>query len=819
MARSRRWLLIAAVFVGAWLLSRWLTDAVIESHARPSLAKNSLQESPANRGRSSPSLPSTQTSSLSGAVRTAAGAPIAGALVCAAWAHDDLISGQKPSCTKTDADARYQLDDLRLGAYFVTASAAGFLSSAPPGASPLVLAAQSHRGVDIVLAPGGALLAGVVLDAAGGVVPNARVRAVRMLEPLTALEVESDAQGHFELSVPPGEIGLFAEADGYAQGSAGYIAPTSQAEVTLVPESSVSGTVISAEDGEPVANVEVRAMRADVPNVAVFRAGWSDSRGRFRITGLTLGAHQLSARGGRWHGELAEPVEVAVADAVKDLSIQVYREQELSGRVLDSEGKPCPQGAVILGPPDPELHGKELAQGSLDGVGPAQYARIEAEGRVHFQGVPRAFYYVTVDCAGHSLRAGPRSLFVQDAPLDELTWTVAAGVKLKVRVVDGGGEPMPYQSFDLLRFSQLGITEHTLSAGPSGEVVLPGLMPGEYELLPRGDADRGEKVRVNLREGSGPVEAVLRLRGSGEILIEAKGADGKPVEKLQVYARRKAAPGSAEPAPDVTALMPAGTAPLQPAPASIASVHAEALGQGKYRIGALLEGEYVITAEDEVALNPPLTARDTARVASGSVVRVELVFPRGGAIRGHVSDERGERIPNVWVAAARSSSEAANPSAVFSAIGANKRVLTDAEGEFLIEGLTADARYTVRASESYASAVVVRDVAAGAELALRLPSPATISGVVVDEQGAPVPTFAIEAKSADALSTRQVQVRSSDGRFVLRGVSPGRVELSASTPSGSAGMQHLQLASNQQWKDARIVLNRKAEASSVAINP
>jgi hypothetical protein len=814
---KRGWLLIVAIFVGTWLCARWLTGVAIES--QPSAKSATKSSSAYDVHWQAQSAAASSVASLSGTVRQSDGSPIASVLVCAASAHDDLMTGRAPFCTTGDAVGKYRLEGLAQGAYHITATANGFIPGTPKGVAPLRLSAEERTNVDIVLQGGGAIVAGVVLDAAGGTVPHARVRAVRLLEPMIALEVESDDDGHFVLSVPAGTVGLFAEAEGYAQGAAGYVAPTTEAEITMVPESFVSGTVVSAEDGEPVAHVEVRALNAEMPSVAVYRSGFSDERGRFRVAGLKQGAYVLIAKGGPWHGQLAEPVEVSVADGVRDLTIQVGRGHELVGHVLvEGDGTPCPEGAVVLGPPEPELHGTAAAKSNVDGVGPPQFARIEAEGRVHFQGVPPAFYYVNVECNGHVLRSGPTSLFVQSAPPEPVTWKVASSPKLKVRVVDGRGTPLAHESFDLFRMGDSSITEMTLQVGANGELVTPGLPEGDYEVAARGGAERGERVRVSLRANSGVTQVVLKLHGTGQILVEVKSQDEKPVEKLQVYAKRAVA--SVE--PKVVGKLPTGEDIVVRGSAAddAAPIFAEALGQGRYRLGALPAGPYVVTAEDELGFNPSVSTKSAVQVSDGATASAELRLSASGVIRGHVVDERGERMPNVWVAATRAASEAANPAAAFSAVGPNKRVLTDTSGDFVLEGLVGTERYTVRASESYGSGSAQREVAPGADVELRLPAPATLSGTVVDASGAPVPVFSVQALSRDAASTRQQQVHDAQGKFTLRGLSPGHVEVSVTSPSGTTGTQHYQLSSKQSLANVRIVLGeQRADMHSVAVRP
>lgn len=113
------------------------------------------------------------------------------------------------------------LAGLPAGGYFIAASAPGHAPASAQGGEPIYLAASADRtGVNIALARGGARVRGSVVDATGGPIARARVRALRLTPPRLSLDLESDAQGRFEVWVEPGYIELSAEAEGYARARA-----------------------------------------------------------------------------------------------------------------------------------------------------------------------------------------------------------------------------------------------------------------------------------------------------------------------------------------------------------------------------------------------------------------------------------------------------------------------------------------------------------------------------------------------------------------------------------------------------------------------
>jgi hypothetical protein len=226
---------------------------------------------------------------------------VADALICASCVACEATSAPAAQCTRSQKDGAYAFSDLPVGGYFIAASAAGYAPGEAHAGAPIYLRGQeSLSDVDIVLEKGGARVNGSVVDATGGPVAHARVRAIRLQSPRLSLDLVTDADGHFELWVQPGFIALSAEAEGYARAIQRTTAPT-EVELRLVPGGSIEGVVVSASDKLPLAAVDVRAAPPENPQLAMACGSLSDERGHFRIEGLEPGAYRDSDRArARW---------------------------------------------------------------------------------------------------------------------------------------------------------------------------------------------------------------------------------------------------------------------------------------------------------------------------------------------------------------------------------------------------------------------------------------------------------------------------------------------------------------------------------------
>ncbi|MCB9879411.1 MAG: sigma-70 family RNA polymerase sigma factor [Planctomycetes bacterium] len=192
------------------------------------------------------------------------GQPVAEALVAIGWLGGNVIPGStrdeyytaptRPRIV-TDVDGRFSCDGVAPGSTEVQAWAAGF----GPASTTTLVAVDASAEVMLVLEPG-AVVEGVVRDAGGGAVANARVGRAVSYYTFAAVGASTDAEGRFRLvDLPAGEVPLKVWRDG-RDVTAQTVATIAGAVTTWNPvldEGAVLRGRVLAPDGSPVADLTV----------------------------------------------------------------------------------------------------------------------------------------------------------------------------------------------------------------------------------------------------------------------------------------------------------------------------------------------------------------------------------------------------------------------------------------------------------------------------------------------------------------------------------------------------------------------------------
>jgi hypothetical protein len=738
--------------------------------------------------------PDAQEASISGRVSDHDDQPIAMAEVCANVLTYAARHFRGASCTTSDAQGAYQLSALAPQSYSVSASATGFVAASARDETPLSLRAGELRaGVDLRLSPGDPNLHGSVVDATGGPVPDAHVRVERALAPYLVLDTRTDDLGNFSFTLPEGPVTLEAAAPGYSTASDKRVAPSHDARLVLVPGASLRGRVIARESGLPLAGVELRPEPVGAQPAPLNERPHSDAQGRFAVDGLEPGSYFVSALGLGLRGK-SGPYELAVGEVIDNLEIAVRNVAQVSGRVLQSDGRACQRGSLVLGAPDP-LHPLPDSTDHIAALmeAPPLSAEIGAEGAVRFAAVVPGKYYVTVRCQGQMLRDGPRMLDVAADDLAGLVWTVNEGASLRVLTVDERDQPVGNVEFRVQLPSLRAWADHSLAARSDAEGrydIVGILAPGPYRLI-AASYYGAAPVKVQVRAGEANV-AKLKLTGSAA--IEAKlQAQGEPVTGLSVSA-----------VPLDTAAASSGLSEVNPAVAS-------ELGGGRYRMAPLPEGRYEVRVED--GINPSVSSQPI-ELGRGQKAELEVALDRAGKISGHVVDDQGAPVADAWVSAIAEALTAARGAsterAAFATLPA-ARVLSDGEGEFSFERLAGgSASYTIEVSVPKLGAAQARAVhASNKRIALVLRAVGSISGQIegVCAQGAfPV---TIQVQSLDTGQMLEPVAATPEGSFIVHGVAPGALRITSycEHPFGLIlGVTTAQLAPGQKLEGIALSL-------------
>ncbi|WP_437968777.1 carboxypeptidase regulatory-like domain-containing protein [Sorangium sp. So ce260] len=755
-----------------------------------------------------------QPGSIAGRVAEPAGAPVAGALVCALLepalpGAPSPAEAREPVCAPAAEDGRYTLSGLPPERWTITASAPHHRPAryAAPDASrtPFVElgAGEARTGVDLVLPAGGVEVRGQVEDIGGGAISGALVTLDWIGPGMGAVVARSDAQGSYTAWLDEGRYMARAQADGYAEGFKDGAAPGPALKFQLTPASALVGRVVEAGTGTPVEGAKITldseggwGMRQGVP------AARSDAEGRFRVDRLPPGRYRLVARALGKLGQARESVLLGLGQTSREVVIEVHRARVVAGRVeLAPDGAPCQRGNVgLLSPAD----------------GRFENAVIEADGSVLFDAVLRGSYQVHVACADHVAEPTYPAVEVGDSDVEDLVWTVRAGLSIRGRVVDIDQNPVrsAVHAYAPAMMGARGGTGAFAQNEADGTFVLKGLSPAKYVVMAR-PVNHAEPapVEVELRDDHAPEVTIVVDRG-GAIEGIVTDEDRKPVAGVDVTIM--GTPGT--PADARSGLMkpPAGGM-------------ARSLDDGSFALRGLPPGDYRVSATDAPRALPgpgPFGGAPegvAARVEMGKSTRVALVVERrNGEIHGRVVDEIGEPVTDAFVHAERElegavpQGGAGNLSKARWGAFSRSPVLTDPEGKFVVESL-AQAAYTVHAYRKGGGETFAEHVHPGDTVTLTLKPAGAISGTLSVPSGKVPEQFTVRALDRASMLFRTETFAFTGGAFTISDLPEGKYEISTEAQEGTGSVE-VALAPGEQRSGVVLALAPRASLKGQVVS-
>lgn len=426
---------------------------------------------------------------LRGRVQDALGQPLPGARV-SVHADRQEVEGQ------ADAQGAFALA-VPEGAWPVEASAPGHVSAT---VERVPVALSTGGEVTLTLARGGGLQ-GTVLDADGRPLQAAFVFAYRGGQRLG--QARSDEQGRFALEgLPAGAAELFVRSEDKRRCARAPLevvsGETRQATVRLAAGSAVVGRVTS-RDGQPVGGVPVHA-RSVVGSV--FREGKTDERGEFTVGDLYPGRYRVSVPGTARDAPRAEAlVELDAGQARCDLVAR-------SGAVL---------AGVVEGP-----DGRPVAQAGVFALQDAlQRAEVQSDeaGAFRIEGLPPGTYRVYSRRGEELTGTLPPLTLAEDAAQEGLRITLRAPARLRGRVLDPGGQPVP--ELELAARGRDTPVRRGARTDAEGRFEMAPFYDGAYQV----SADRGGLALEARRRGAaearlGPLP--FEVAGGRDVVLELR---------------------------------------------------------------------------------------------------------------------------------------------------------------------------------------------------------------------------------------------------------------------------------------------------------
>lgn len=685
---------------------------------------------------------------VAGRVVDAADRPVAGAAITLDATVAGVGGAAAVQRARTDADGRFAIAP-RWHEYAVITAEADGLAPASVLVDPRGRAGAEPDDLVIRLGPCAHRLIGTVRDAGGGAIAGAQIR--RQIDaPVpgrTGPAVSADADGRWQLCVPPGPGWIEVGADGYEHVAQQVNVHGDQGlDVALVPAAVIRGVVRDAATGAPIVGAAVTlwpAMRRS--GGATPRGARSDDDGAFSIDGLAGGEYALTAVA-PGYDELQRPdVWAVAARAAAPIAIELRAATTVVATVTAA-------GAPVAGA---EVWLERDGGGRL--VSASSHAITDGAGRAVLLRVPRATGLMP-RVRGWELVA-PASVDVGAGVAPPLALVVATRLSLRGVVVRGG---RPVADAEVVLVGPGG--RRTSRADGRGAFVVDGLAPGPHQVYAAAlavGAFTTAAVEVALPTAA-PITVVLD--GGGAITGRVIDQDGRAVVGVVVTAQ--------EVASDDT-----GGGPT----ALDGGFVADALAGGRYRLrvdpyaGAPTPLPWAGAA-------PPLVAVAGGDARIGPLVL--RVTRAAGAIAGRVVDPDGAPVADAFVRLGPTWGAAGAPT-----------VRTTADGRFALATL-GPGPFVVDAGQGGGPAAVLRDVRAGQrDLVLTLRAPGALRGSFPDDDAT---VWLRRAGGFDAAATAASSRRTAvaAGRFAFDGVAPGRWHASVITPHGVAAVATIDVRSD-----------------------
>ncbi|MFI5301030.1 MAG: carboxypeptidase-like regulatory domain-containing protein, partial [Polyangiales bacterium] len=656
--------------------------------------------------------------------------PLTTARICASFERSDASPNDpfEAACGSATDDGCYSLS-VTPGRYTLVATAPDHLPAQWTGSPAIhtvtVGADDTRAGVDFTLASGGVTASGEVRDYLARPIGGATVDAI--VDGMT-VTTHTDAQGDFSLSVGEGDLALRAIAPGYAPSVTSGHAPGHAFELTLDPESVVTGHVVDADTHAALADARV-CVDVD-PGVQslgdVRRCARSAVDGSYRLERLSMGRYKPSAIALRRRGVASESVRLGFGETSRDVVIEAREAFTVSGRVL-LEGTPaaCPEGTVSL----------------RDELGNGQSAAIDAVGTASFEAVSAGAYRVRIACPGY-VGVASAALLSIGADATDLVWTVRPGAVLRGVVADVHGAPVADADV------QSG-SAHVRS-DRDGRFAIDGV--GELGTVTvAAEGFVSSKAQWRAVGGRTPTDLRLVLTPGTTLIGDVVDGSGAPLANVSV---------------DVTG---GGGDPRELSPTVLTDDRGAFVLRGVSlradKIRGRSRGGSTVEAPVDLSAHP---------------ARVHLVLDtEDGVVRGRVVEPDGTPVVEATVRALKEDPHTPASALASLRAGVGTRARTNATGEFTLAHL-ARGTYALRADsagrEGVASSVILDST-----VKLTLRPTRRLSGTVTTRKGAPATDFDLKLTAPDDSVVETEHFSSSTGAFSFDGLPSTSILATAST--------------------------------------
>lgn len=652
----------------------------------------------------------------------------------------------------------------------------------------------------------GVRLSGTVVDEQGEPVHGAEVAAMspeQAAQRMPFLNLREDTSraeapgGRFELDgVPPGELVLVAECDGYLDGhlDLGELGNGSERHDLLVRVDSggelsgtvrwpwgdpAEGAVVRVAQGEALGGgrYEIERVKGEleVGPEGTFRFSGLEPESSCNVTATAIHPEDRPDPNSRVSLLRAKQIPrwVAGRDELRPDSppfeLVLSPGDVVSGKVVDDAGEPVESFFVLASP---------AGTGLLDASSrrPVRDRFRDEEGRFHLKGVQEGSWQVKVKAPGHA-ESERRPITV---PTDgELLFTLPRAGSVSGRVVGPGGATV--QSARVRGEHGGGRTVSTVG-DKDGNFEVDQVSPGEVTLVGDGEeAAQSPPVVLQVGPGEDLEGVVLRLQPGATVVARVHPRAG-PKQGRTVQLRRQGGDELMAGFPGRGSGRRSETTDAE----GVAEFHG--LDAGDYEVELQAPGGVEWNGDPESWLLRTAN-RSVAEVELGAGQAVEVVLggpsPREVRVRGRIT-ARGEPVSDGLVTAMDLSRDEDRPSAAVNA---------DEDGRYeLVLRNPGRWRFSVRAGQGDWTSLV-EDVPEGEEHVLDFEIPeARITGLLTGPDGSPLPEMMVSLVDERTDGVRnnwfaqQRVMTDAEGRFEFEHLTPATYHLRAGGTEGGFGL-------------------------------
>jgi hypothetical protein len=585
----------------------------------------------------------------------------------------------------------------------------------------LVGARAAEAEIAVELAPG-QTVRGTLLGKGGGRITGAPVFAA---SGGLVLSTTADQGGGFEIGPLPAGPAIVAARSGDLIGFADVVGD--RMGLLLGPATRLQVLVRRGSEPAPAAEVELASATCS-------SAGVADADGSIWFEEVVRQPIRVAAR----QGGQAAAVDATIDQPALRVVLALQPAVALEGRVRSEAGEPIPGAEVLIAPP----------RAPDDSPRPPTAYRPNAlttgaDGRFALASLAVGPYQIEARADGFApLRLPPRLL---GPGRGEVELVLAPAASIRGRVT-GASSPVTVEAWAVDLTSRVAPTTGTAAAataGPDGSFELGGLARGPYTIRALGAGGWHQPIVVDA-----PSEGVeIALQPAAAVAGRVIDERGGPVAGASVRIRS-----------------------ITMRPGTMFDRRVSAGDDGAFAVDGLPPGDYDLSAEAGAG-DAIRRAAQYLRVAGAQPIQVTLRLAGRAILAGRLRDASGEPVRGAAVAAFSASVEEHPPIVLYTH--------TDEEGHFGFQQVE-DGAYLVSArGDSGVKSPPVTARAGDRSIELVLEEPATLTGRVIDDRGAPLAAFTIDG----------VLQNDPDGRFSLPMMTAGPQKILIAAP-GRAPLLH-----------------------------